>query len=117
MPDQHASLSEERWAQFAHDQQLLMIANEMHRATKALELGDHRSLSLGYERVLRLADLTAVVARGVNLRRELLRWRGLVGELYLAKVPDLGRHRAVLKVLLGFSPATWEQRQFLLPMA
>jgi hypothetical protein len=117
MPDQHASLSEERWARFSRDQQLLMIANEMHRATKAAELRDAHGLSLCYERVLRLADLTAAVAGGLNFRRELLRWRDLVAELYLAAAPDLPRHQAVLRCLLGFSPASWSQVPFLVPAA
>jgi hypothetical protein len=39
---QHASLSPERWAAFSRDQQILMIGNEMNRATRLLRLGDRR---------------------------------------------------------------------------
>ena len=31
---QHASLTAERWAAFGRDQQILMIANEMNRASR-----------------------------------------------------------------------------------
>ena len=37
---QHATLTPERWRQFTLDQQLLMIANEMNRASKLLKPGD-----------------------------------------------------------------------------
>jgi hypothetical protein len=33
MPDQHAALAEERSARYTRNQELLMIANGMHRAT------------------------------------------------------------------------------------
>lgn len=115
MADQHADLTEERWARFSRDQQLLMIANEMHRATKALELGEHRSFGLCYERVLRLADLTAGVSGGLSFRRELLRWRELVGEAYLEGAPDPRRHRAAVSALLALSPVAWAQAPYLVP--
>jgi hypothetical protein len=56
---QHASLSPERWSAFSRGQQILMIGNEMNRASRLLRLGDHKSLLLAYERVLRLVDLRA----------------------------------------------------------
>jgi hypothetical protein len=117
MADQHGSLSPERWARFSRDQQLLMIANEMHRATRALELNEPRSVTLCYERVLRLADLTAGISDGLSFRRELLRWRGLVAELYVDDLPNAAGHRAALGALLGFAPAVWAQREFLLSQA
>ncbi|HEX3555356.1 MAG TPA: hypothetical protein VIA62_19195 [Thermoanaerobaculia bacterium] len=43
---QHASLSPERWAAFSRDQQILMIGNEMNRATRLLRLGDRRGGTL-----------------------------------------------------------------------
>lgn len=67
---QHSSLSPERWAQFNLDQQILMIGNEMNRAKRSIELGDRQSLSLSYERVLRLLDLTVEVQQRPTLRRE-----------------------------------------------
>jgi hypothetical protein len=60
---QHSSLSPERWASFSLDQQILMIGNEMNRAQRSIELGNLQSLSLSYERVLRLVDLTVEVQR------------------------------------------------------
>lgn len=111
---QHAGLSLERWQRFSLDQQLLMIANEMSRASKSLELGEIESLRASYERALRLIELTASGAMRITFRRELLRWRGLLAELYLAP-GNAGQHEAALATLLLFTSATAAQRPFLLP--
>jgi hypothetical protein len=113
-PPQHAGLTLERWQKFSLDQQLLMIANEMSRATKSLELGETESLRASYERALRLVELTAAGSMRLTFRRELLRWRGLLAELYLD--PGNGeQHTLALASLLLFSPVTASQRPFLLP--
>lgn len=112
MAGQHAELSEERWGGFSREQQLLMIANELNRASKALDLEDGGSFLLCYERVLRLADLTAAVADRLTFRRELLRWRELAAALYYDQALDAGRHGELFRTLLSFSPATWAQRPY-----
>lgn len=112
---QHASLSPDRWRQFSLDQQILMIANEMHRAAKRMSPGDAESRRLAYERVLRLVDLTVEVHTRPNLRRELLRWRELVAELYLTPNPEPRRHRAALKCLLQTTPVAARQIPFVCP--
>lgn len=111
---QHASLSPERWARFPRSHRLLMIANEMNRASASLSRAELSSLRLAYERVLRLADLTVEVDPHPPLRRELLRWRDLVAELYVAERPREDDHRAALRSLLQLSPATAAQIPFLL---
>ena len=111
---QHASLSLERWARFSREHQLMMIANEMNRATRLMAADDRHSRNLAYERVLRLVDLTVEVNPKRAFRRELLRWRDLVGALYVAAAPDGGAHRAALRSLLQLSPATAAQIPHLL---
>ena len=85
---QHASLSPERWSAFNLDQQILMIGNEMNRASRWMRPEDRTSLNLSYERILRLVDLTVEVNNRPSLRRELLRWRDLIAELYVHSDPD-----------------------------
>ena len=111
---QHASLSPERWARFSREHQLMMIANEMNRTTRLMTADDRHSRNLAYERVLRLADLTIEVNPKRTFRRELLRWRDLVGALYLAAAPDGQAHHAALLSLLQLSPATAVQIPYLL---
>lgn len=101
---QHAGLTRERWAQFTLDQQILMIGNEMHRAAKLMKPEDRERLRSAYERVLYLCDLTVALHSRRGLRRELLRWRDLIAQLYIDPQSDAARHRQVFEVLLRFTP-------------
>jgi hypothetical protein len=105
---QQSTLSPERWASFTLDQQILMIANEMNRAGKLLGPDDRSRLRNSHERVLNLTDLTVAVQDRPALRRELLRWRDLVAELYIAADPDRRLHEAAFEVLKRFTPGVYE---------
>lgn len=111
---QHATLSSERWSAFTIDQQVLMIANEMNRATKLMAPADDERRRNTYARVLQLADLTVAVQRGRGLRRELLRWRDLVARLYLEPAGDAIGHAAALRCLLTFTRTAALQRAHVL---
>lgn len=111
---QHASLSPERWAAFSLDQQILMIGNEMNRASRWMRPEDWSHLELCYERVLRLVDLTVEVNSRPTLRRELLRWRDIIAELYVQSEPDSSAHKAAFRTLLLFTPAAAQQIPLLL---
>ena len=114
MADQHASLTAERWSAFSLDQQILMIANEMHRAAKLFASEDRERLRCGYERVLRLTDLTAATRPGKTFRLELLRWRELVAALYVSPKPSPASHREAFRCLLQFTPVAAAQIPFVL---
>ncbi|MBI5710723.1 MAG: hypothetical protein HZC42_10535 [Candidatus Eisenbacteria bacterium] len=111
---QHASLSPERWARFTADQQLMMIANEMNRASKLMAPADRERLKSAYARVLQLTDLTVAVRPERGLRRELLRWRDLVAGLWLEPGSSPAVHREALRHLLLFSFQTARQIPFVL---
>jgi hypothetical protein len=111
---QHTSLTPERWAGFSLDQQILMIANEMKRASALLAPPDRDSRQRTYERVLRLLDLTVATQTKRTLRRELLRWRDLVAALYVAKEPQPGAHTEAFRCLLRFTPVASRQIPYVL---
>jgi len=111
---QHSSLTEERWLDFTLDQQILMIGNEMNRAKKLLDSADIVGLRSCYERILTLTDLTIRVNTKSTLRRELLRWRDLIGELFLSVEPNRCDHIAAFQLLLLFTPEASKQRQHVL---
>jgi len=111
---QHTSLSPERWSAFNLDQQILMIGNEMNRAAKLMRPENRTHLQQSYERVLRLVDLTVEVNSRPTLRRELLRWRDLIAELYISPEPDPDQHAAAFRVLLLFTPVAAQQIPFVL---
>lgn len=110
----HSSLSPERWAQFNLDQQILMIVNEMNRGKWSIEQEERQGLSLSYERVLRLVDLTVEVHQRPTLRRELLLWRDLIADLYIRTEPSAADHDAALRALLLFTPVAAQQIPFVL---
>lgn len=108
-PDQHRSLTPEYWSRFTRAQQVLMIANEMNRASKLFD-PDSRAALLGcYSRVLALADLTASMPHSKGFRRELLRFREMVGAQYIATEPDAGTHGELFYALLTFTPESFQQ--------
>jgi hypothetical protein len=106
---QHASLTPERWARFGLDQQILMIANEMKRASALMAPEDLGSRERTYERVLRLLDLTVATQSKPTLRRELLRWRDLVAALFVSNRADPHAHDEAFRCLLRFTPAASRQ--------
>jgi hypothetical protein len=106
---QHASLLPERWAQFSLGQQILQIGAEMQRALKFLRTERSLERRACYERAMALVDLTVQVQPNAGLRRELLRWRGVIAELYLRPEPVPGTHRQALRVLLRLHPESAKQ--------
>jgi hypothetical protein len=110
---QHAGLTTKRWGQFPHFQRVLMIANEMNRATRLMGHGDVASRRLAYERVLRLVDLTVAVAERRSVRHELLRWRDLVAAMFLEEAAQPDAHRAALRALLQQTPTSAAQISYL----
>ncbi len=92
-----------------------MIGNEMNRARKQVGSGDPSRLKSSYERALRLADLTIQVNPRRSLRRELLRWRDVLAELYIAEKPTVQQHDEAFRCLLRFTPAASQQIAYLLP--
>ena len=108
-PVQHAGLSADRWATFTLDQQLLMIGNEMNRASKLMATADRARLRSTYERALFQTDLTIRVQTRRGLRRELLRWRDLLAEVYTQEESAPQAHADLFRVLLLFGRETAKQ--------
>lgn len=91
-----------------------MIGNEMNRAKRLLDSADVDRLRNCYERILTLTDLTIRVNEKATLRRELLRWRDVVAELFLSTDPARRDHMAAFQSLLLLTPEASKQRQHVL---
>jgi hypothetical protein len=90
-----------------------MIGNEMNRASRFVESGQVPSFRRGYERVLRLVDLTVACGPRPMLVRELLRWREMATALHVLEEPGLEQHRALFRALLQLRPETAKQIRLL----
>lgn len=112
MNAQHAGLTPERWGEFDFGRQILMIANELHRASKLSAESDRERRANSLERVYALLDLTIATNRQVSRWRELLRWREQLGRAYLETHPSSAFDRDLLRVLLRMSPAAAGQIPF-----
>jgi len=110
---EHATLTAERWARFDLAQQILQIALELQRGLKYLRPERAKELRACYERAFALVDLTVEVQANPHLRRELLRWRCVLAELYLAIAPEAELHRKALRVLLQLHPEAEKQVRLL----
>jgi hypothetical protein len=108
----HAGLTLERWTRFDFGRQVLMIANEMHRATKLIAAADRERRRGSLERVYALVDLTVAANSSTSRRRELLRWREQLGLAYLAQDATPSLDRALLRALLQLDPGAAGQIPF-----
>ena len=111
---QHATLTLDRWKAVRRDEQILMIGNEMNRASRLQDADDNASRGLAYERILKLVDLTIEAHPEPGLRRELLRWRGLIVAMYRRAEPDEAGHRAAFRALLLLDPIAARQIPFVI---
>ena len=109
----HAEMTTEYWLRFTLDQQILMIGNEMNRASKFMSVEDAERRKNCYERALRLADLTLEVQPNRSLRRELLLWREFVADLNLRRTAEPEAHNTAFKCLLCLTPEAAKQVAFL----
>ena len=114
---QHAGLTPDAWGRHPFGRQILMIANEMNRASKLFGPDDIARLRGSYERVLAMVDLTVQVNARRAVRRELLRWRDLVAEQLVATPAKATAHAAAFRALLQLHPDAWRQLPFVTGVA
>jgi hypothetical protein len=101
--------SAERWSDFSLAQQIIMISNDLSRAGNWMGPADGELRRDAYARALVLTDLTAAGNHRLAFRRELLRWRDLLAQLYLDPEPQPGRNAELLRALLLFTVETSRQ--------
>lgn len=111
MTAQHAGLSPERWREFAFSRRVVMIANELHRASKWRGGEDAARRTAALERALALTDLTIAVEPRSGALKELLRFRDCLAEVYLG-LPSAASDRVLLRVLLRFDVEASRQIPF-----
>ena len=101
----HKQMTTEKWFAFPGFQQLLMIANELNRAQHALEKGDPQSAIHAWERAFELIDLTVADQKNCRLRRELLRFREMLGGNFIEH--NAAMNRSLMNELIKLDPVAY----------
>jgi len=96
----HKTLTEKKWDRFAPSQRILMIANELNRAKNAIIRKNREETRQCYERAMELLDLTISICPERNKRKELLRFREMLGLEYLKEGNKNSKVKMLTKILL-----------------
>jgi hypothetical protein len=102
----HKNMSPERWSVYPIDRQILMVASEFSRAQNLIGTASLKAVRDCYERAMELLDLCTYDGKWTSRRRELLRFREAMGELYLADSPSKEMNLLFYKVLMEWHPVT-----------
>jgi hypothetical protein len=102
----HKSMTPERWKAYSMDRQILMVASEFSRAQNLIGIASLKALRECYERAMELLDLCTYDEKWMSRRRELLRFREAMGELYLADSPSREMNLLFYKTLMEWHPVT-----------
>jgi hypothetical protein len=102
----HKSMTPVRWAGYPMDRQILMVASEFSRAQNLIGATSLKAVRDCYERAMELLDLCTHDEKWTSRRRELLRFREAMGELYLADPPSQEMNLMFYKALMEWHPVT-----------
>jgi hypothetical protein len=96
---------------FSLPDRILMVSNEVHRATSALRKGSREGARRAYFRAIELFDLTVGTLEGARPAqlKEFLRWREILGLEALRESPTLEDNLGLLKALLLFTAPSARQ--------
>jgi hypothetical protein len=102
----HKSMDSEKWGRFPPERQILMIGSEFARAKNLLHDNVVGEVIQCYERAFELLDLCAMDPRWRPKLKELLRFREMLGELYLDVSKDDPRFMTMYRTLMNWSGST-----------
>ena len=91
-------MTAEKWCSYPRFQQLLFIANELNRAQNLLIKADFGGAEHAWERAFELTDLTLEGDLSRGLQKELLRFRELLGEIFITH--DTLDHKKLIAALI-----------------
>ena len=107
----HQSLNLEKWSSFSKMQQVLMVANELNRAQNWISKNENNESNLAYERAFELIYLTVADQKWKSSRKEWLRLKETIGELYTQTKKDIHLNNLCLSLLTSFSTESYNMLQ------
>ncbi len=103
----HKMLTVEKWNAYPKMQQILMISNELNRAKNWILKNQNTETNLAYERAFELIDLSLMDVKWESSRKELLRLKETLGELYCQSQKDIAKNNLCLQLLISFSSESY----------
>lgn len=96
----HKNLTQEKWQKYEKSKQILSIAAEFNRAKNMIKWQKFEEARNCYERTYELLDMTIVDPRWRHKLKELLRFREILGNVYLAPAAQLNEklYQTLLKL-------------------
>jgi hypothetical protein len=102
----HKSMDSEKWNRFPLERQILMIGSEFARAKNLLRDNVTAEVRQCYERAFELLDLCTMDPKWQRRLKELLRFREMLGELYLNASKDDPGFMMMYRTLMNWSGGT-----------
>lgn len=99
------NMTSEKWNGYPRSQQILSIANEMNRAQNALLKGNLENAEHAWERAFELTDLTIEGSCATTLLKELLRFREMLGAVFVN--PDPSTHLKLMEAFIALDPGAY----------
>lgn len=96
---------EKRWQTFPEHQQILMICNELNRASNLQS--DHKEYKNALERALELMDFTIDDPRTRNKLHEFLRARRMIAQMYVNS--QRYETKRLQRALVQLYPHAWKR--------
>ncbi|NLX12624.1 MAG: hypothetical protein GXY44_03085 [Phycisphaerales bacterium] len=98
----HKNLDQTSWSRYPACKRIIMIVNELQRASNCIEHNDLAAFRECYERAFELIDLEISNRRNHSALREMFRLREIMGETYLSDAPNIETNRMFLSAVLSF---------------
>ena len=102
----HKTMVPEKWGRCPLEHQILMIGSEFARAKNLLRDHADGEVRQCYERAFELLDLCTTDPKWRPRLRELLRFREILGELYLDVSAGDGRFMMLYRTLMNWNGKT-----------
>jgi hypothetical protein len=102
----HKSMDAQKWNRFPLERQILMIGSEFARAQNLQRDNLAGEVLQCYERAFELLDLCATDPKWRSRLKELLRFREILGELYLNVSKDDRQFTMMYQTLMNWSGNT-----------
>ncbi|HTY60602.1 MAG TPA: hypothetical protein VMF59_17385 [Bacteroidota bacterium] len=102
----HKSMDSGKWGRYPLERQILMIGSEFARAKNLQRDNFHGEVIQCYERAFELLDLCIMDPKWRPRLKELVRFREMLGELYLHVSKDDPLFMMMYRTLMNWSGST-----------